>query len=328
MLRPACRVQIGNVRFNFLTDLEIKETWKDLTSTATLTIPKKASIDGKPIVDGTNALFKAGDPVSIELGYYPAFETVFTGFVREVSPSIPLKLYLEDGMYQLKRHTYKKSFTSVTVKQLVDFVLAALPTKPRVVYSFPNLNLGKFRIGRGATGTDILEELRKTYGIFSFFRAGVLYVGFPYTHSDQVKNYRRTVPFTFRKNIIEDDLVFRSKDNTNVKILATSLLADNKSFDVEVGDSGGVAVQLNYYHLSKADLTKVANAALAKYKVSGFTGSFTTFGMPFVRQGDAVELHDQDVPDRNGQYLVQRVVRSFSVTDGYRQTITLDLRIS
>jgi hypothetical protein len=66
--------------------------------------------------------------------------------------------------------------------------------------------------------------------------------------------------------------------------------------------------------------------SLQKYFYTGFKGKFTTFGIPYVRQGDNVIIEDQILPERNGKYKVKGVEYTGGV-NGQRQTIMLDYLI-
>lgn len=74
------------------------------------------------------------------------------------------------------------------------------------------------------------------------------------------------------------------------------------------------------------ELIKRAKAKLENYYYTGFKGTFTTFGIPFVAQGDNVYLVDKDLPERNGYYKVKSVAYKGG-TSGLRQEITVDYLI-
>jgi hypothetical protein len=324
MNRLTSRLSIGSLKLPFVTDISIESSWQLLTDTARIILPKNLTIDSKPAIDGNRAVFKIGDKVKIELGYDYQFDTVFEGYVADVKTKIPLEILCEDQMWLFKQHSYKKTFKAVTVKQLIDFLMEKLPTKFPIVYSDGSMNLGKFRINL-ATGTQVLDELRKTYGIQSYFREGTLYVGFAYSH--ETASYIKIIPFQFSDTIIEDDLIYKNADNIRLKIVGTALNANNVQLKAEAGDGDGIQVPRFYYHKTQAQLQALVNNDAKMLKISGFQGGFTTFGKPYVRQGDAVQLRDTELPERDGTYLVNAVVREFGI-NGYRQMISIDRKIS
>ncbi|MBK8679072.1 MAG: hypothetical protein IPN25_10480 [Sphingobacteriales bacterium] len=55
---------------------------------------------------------------------------------------------------------------------------------------------------------------------------------------------------------------------------------------------------------------------------SGYEGSITTFGEPFVTIADNVSLIDNEYPERAGSYKVKAVTTKFD-NSGYRRQLTL-----
>ena len=75
------QIIINNYLFDFVNQVDINSSWDMLTDTATIIIPKKITFEGKPIVAGSNSLFKRGDKVEINLGYGNNLNKVFTGYI-------------------------------------------------------------------------------------------------------------------------------------------------------------------------------------------------------------------------------------------------------
>jgi hypothetical protein len=71
----------------------------------------------------------------------------------------------------------------------------------------------------------------------------------------------------------------------------------------------------------------LAAAELKKYYYSGMRGKFITFGIPFVQQGDNINILDPILPERNGRYKVRSVRYSGGIT-GLRQEIEVDYLIT
>jgi hypothetical protein len=76
-----------------------------------------------------------------------------------------------------------------------------------------------------------------------------------------------------------------------------------------------------------ATLITLATNELSKYFYTGLRGKFTTFGLPYVRQGDNVDLYDPLLPERSGRYKVKSVKQSGGKGKGLRQVIELDYLI-
>jgi hypothetical protein len=75
------------------------------------------------------------------------------------------------------------------------------------------------------------------------------------------------------------------------------------------------------------ELAKLAENELRKYYYTGLKGKFVTFGIPYVRHGDNVDILDAILPERNGRYKVKAVQYSGGVI-GLRQEIELDYLIT
>ena len=168
--------------------------------------------------------------------------------------------------------------------------------------------------------------------------------------------------FAFQKNIISSNLDYRKKEDVLVgayiksqyKIEGTKETLDGKtktritSLQYFVGDEGGNI--FTYFYDRKdivpktdADATKKdpktgksledrmkarGKQLLAQNVYTGYYGSFTTFGHPYVRHGDKIQILDNLFPERNGFYRVKKV-RSFGgETTGLRQEIFLDIKTS
>lgn len=325
MKRLTCNIKVGEHQFNFVSDVEISSSYETYTDTCSIKIPSKIQFEGKSIIQGNNnTIFKAGDKVTVDLGYDFQNQTVFTGYLTKVSTTTPLILHCEDAMYLFKKATYTKSFKSVSLKELVNFLVSGIkePIKANVTM---DVQLGKFMIENNATGVQVFEELKKTYGISSFIRGGELFVGMSY--NSDTANYSKEKEFIFQQQVIDDSLEYQNKDERKVKIHAVSIDKNNKKMEYSTGDADGEKVDIFGYDLSSGDLKKLAEEALNKHRVDTLEGDFTTFGNPLVRHGDKAKLNDLKYPERNGVYIVKQVSTTFG-TGGYRQRISLGKKLS
>lgn len=314
------QIIINNYLFDFVNQVDINSSWDMLTDTATIIIPKKITFEGKPIVSGSNSLFKRGDKVEINLGYGNNLNKVFTGYISAIKPKLPIEISCDDEMYILKQETIsRKTYSSITLKNLLgDIVGPLLPYETNF-----DLTLQNFRISN-VTIAQVLDELRKLYGVVSFVREGKLYVGFAY-----LEKLRKEKKFDFQENIASHELEYRRIDDIKIKVKAVSIFTDEKKkkIEIDLGDPDGEQRTLNYYNKSESELKKIAEEELKKLKYEGYFGYFEAFGEPFVRHSDLVNIVDKKVPEREGKYLVKSVNYLFGI-DGYRQKIQLDRKIS
>lgn len=327
MIQLTSNIALGDYVFDFVNSVEIRSTWEQLTDTATITMPKKLRLKkngqfSENITVGIDALWKRGDPVEINLGYDGINDRRFTGFITGIVPKLPPEFHCQDAMWQLKQVNIPKYTKTVRLRTLLKDIL---PSTFKFVAD--DIDLGKFRITR-ATIAEVLDYIRKRYGLSAYFRAGTLYVGFAYQLGrDTPVNTDNLATFEFQKNIIDaDSLSYLRDDDVSIMVTAVNVHRDNTRTEIKVGDSFGDQRTMYFYNLSNATVRELANEALEKLKYEGYRGSFTTFLQPYVQHGEAIRIIDNEVPDRNGIYLVRQVITNFGV-EGGRQEIALDRKI-
>jgi hypothetical protein len=313
MLRLVSNITIAGKSFSYVNELTVSSSWKTFTDTASIVIPNRFLKNGETIVGGDNNVFKRGDTVTIGVGYYDAdienasIKTVFTGYVSKIHSGSPFKISCEDESWKLKQKTFTKSWKSVSLKSLIGDLVTDIP------FEVVDAELGSFKVTR-VNVVNVLDELKKTYGLTSFIRDGKLFVGLAYSGAFG------THKFDFNRNIISNDLEFVRDDDVKIKVTAISMLPTNKKIQIETGDPDGDNRTLTFYNLTESELKKTADREIKKLKFAGWRGSFTTFGSPKVQHGDTIELNDDKFPERSGNYKVETVETSFGV-GGFRQKI-------
>src|SRR5690242_7888605 len=110
--------------YDFCHEFKAKSSWVDLTDDAEITLPKNVSIkdeNGNSYsienvniggFSSSNPAFLRGDKVIIQAGYsyyndagneVNTLQTIFTGYISEVTSKKPFVLKLEDNMFKLKQ---------------------------------------------------------------------------------------------------------------------------------------------------------------------------------------------------------------------------------
>ena len=342
-LTDICKVTMPN-KIYFNTEEGSKVTWFG------------ANIYGDK---ATSPMVLRGDKIKVELGYiYPDYKdpntdvtemyTEFVGYITKVSNSVPIVLECEDEMYRLKqiqcptkvwdgKNGQKNDVGSILTKILEG-------TGITVNNSGATLDVGNLRTG-SETVAQLLDSLQRDYRLESYFRlskdgtpelrcAGVVY--YPSDRKEHV--------FHFQKNIVNEDLQYFRLDDQNLGIKAYSTfeveqntgtrkdgtpIKRKRRLTVTVPD-GFVDGELRTVYFwdvkTEKELKKLATERLNRFYYEGFQGSFVAFGLPSVKHGDAANLIDATKPERNGVYLIKKVVKTFGM-NGYRQDIELDLRI-
>ena len=350
--------------FNFVNQIDIYSTWKNLTDTAKLVFPKKIyykdqngnlkTWDGQSMAAGSDPLFLRGDSIKIELGYrYKDTEgddqlttnVAFEGFITKVNPKIPIEIECEDNMWLLKRiSTPNKVYKNADVESMISSMIAGtnftLKTGAKTRQSIKT-KIGDFRTNNETIG-EVLDRLRKDYMIYSYFRGKELRCsGIVYYPEDQVTHY-----FKFQNNIISDSLDYIRKDDVKIAIKATSIQefangttpsgkASKKKKQISViyppENAKGDIRQLYFSPEGtteqevKDNLTALAKDRIGRIWYEGFRGAFASFGLPFSKHGHIANITDNVLPERDGNYLIKGVRISFGM-QGYRQSIELDIR--
>lgn len=160
------RQSVNQLIFDYVCEVEVSSSWENLTDTAKITLPNKLKFQGQNLASGSQALFKKGNYVKIELGYagtlIESVNTVFDGYISAIKPDSPLVLECEDAMWLLKQRSITKSWKSVSVKQLLTEI------QP-LVFDCDDITLGQFRVTR-VTSAQILDELKDKYGLYSWVK--------------------------------------------------------------------------------------------------------------------------------------------------------------
>lgn len=287
----------------------------------------------------------------------PILNQIFVGYISDVVPNTSLKIYLQDPMFKLKQclapAVTLNPKLAVTLKTIVNSIVPSWCQ----VNDQTCLNATFEGWKSTAHGSSVAWELdRLKDSGFSFnFVNGVFYAGLRYPISDP--NKIKVTDLHYEQDIIDDDdMVYRRPDDINVsiKIVSTnslnkvnSVLIQNdtngnmkiykRGFDstgAQVPDTltaqlvniTGQQINLSYYGPDLDAITIMATEIYLKYMYQGFTGSLTTFLLPTIFAGEAVHLFHDKVPEKNGTYLVKRVVTTVNEGGG-RQKIELDRRI-
>jgi len=215
-----------NFTYDYVCDIEISKSYLTLTNTCKIVIPRKLIYQsGAPInptseykdyvqlpdlgneikpqngyVVGADAMFRRGDSVKIEIGFYPNMQTRFVGYISKVHSSLPITIDCEDSMWLLKQtnvifpdpSTWQKKVKSkstglspvlfnpnnVSLSQLLTGMMSFVKNPPKFKTVDDNMDLGHLIINNDSAA-QTLQILKDRYGLFASFRDdGVLYVGF------------------------------------------------------------------------------------------------------------------------------------------------------
>ncbi len=310
MLRLTSGVQIGDNKFQGVHNVTIESDFEKLTDRAVIKFPRRVDWEGKKITD----FVKRKQKVTIRLGYDDQNETIFVGYVRDIGVNFPVEITCEDSMYLLKTGEITLYKKSIDLEGLLKEIIPA-----GVEWKITgNRNLGEFRISQ-STPAKILNYLKEKYFVFSFFVGEVLHVGLRYVPEEKPVHKMR-----FDRNIISNELSYRKEEDVQILIKAVIIGSDNKRKELEEGDTDGEVRTLHYYNQPVSEVKKLLRSELERLKYTGYRGSFTTFGKPYIKHGDIINFIDPKYPEREfTQAFVKSVETDFGV-DGYRQKVTIE----
>jgi hypothetical protein len=303
-------VTIGNIKTRAIQQGEIISSWKQITDTCELVLPRNLTLKDKRM----DEVVRVGDAVTVKLSANgdQNFKTEFEGYVREVEPNIPLVIRCEDEMWKLKQMPVTpKSWAQAQIKEVIDHIAPGITAEVFNGLS-TSVSIGKFQVNN-KSAAQVLADLRE-YGIFSYFRNKVLHVGFAYDYS-----FDKHV-LHFQRNVRANDLKFRLAGDYKIQVKAiANLPTGQKTIELypDGADQGSELRTLNFGELStdiiqrRKLLRQYAEAEIKRFNVDGYRGTITTFGIPHVKHGDVVVLKDARYPERESSNLVDSVTTSW-----------------
>jgi hypothetical protein len=332
MLQLICDIKIsgkGNkkIGFDYVREMEIKTSCKNLTDTATVTVPKKMSWKGKPLTE----YIGRGDAIEIWAGYAEyGLKRLFKGYLTDVENSYPLVLKCENEMWRFKT-------VMVPAEKIESFDMKSYIEKYGGVKAHvaEGLSFGSMDIKDEMSLTQALDMIMQTYPyVVGYFQDDEFHAAL---NSERWGAAMKVVVFDPARNMISDSLKYVLADDVRIGIKATSILRDNTKLEAyapsEAYSNKTIKTGWEQRHFfspesrTQSELQKFADRMAAEYVSDSMSGSFTAFGEPLVRKGDVVELRDRDRRERNGKRFVADSVDYKFGSGGYRQTITLGARV-
>jgi hypothetical protein len=286
-------ITIGNFRFTGVHDIHIRHSIHTYTDTAIIRLPSIASLytltnSSNPEKITTSDKFNVNDQVTIKLGYNGDMKEEFRGFVKNFSLAMPLEIECEGFSYLLQKKTFNGSWTSTTVKQLLDIITAGTGISTRVADNIALSNV----IFTGYTGTEVIEYIMEASGgaLKIFFKqpdllwAGLLYTA--YSQGNTVLQFP-TVPYKLGYNARkENSLRQKNKNDIPVQIEFNKKLSSGQIITATAGASANNNrhKQLLNNISSSATLQLLANEKQVQLNYSGYEGNINGF-LPLLQSG-------------------------------------------
>lgn len=315
------KIEIADLTFRSLHEVEITKSVEDLSDTAVIKLPAKFKIRQNGQLKYTEEAIKVGDKIQVTLGYEGRYEGLeFSGFVSSVGSKIPLEIKCEDAMWLLRRKNITKAFGKTTLKAILQEVISG--TEIKLSENIPAMDVDKFII-KNANGTQVLQKLKEDFCLSIYLDDNAkLYAGL-----QQANNVAQEVIYDLNYNLVENNLEYKTEDEKRLKIKYTYIDKKNHKKSVEVGDDGG---ETRTFHTSvisdENQLLKMAESELKKNKYAGFEGSVKSFLIPFATRGMTAVIKDKEHINREGRYFIKKVVTTFG-TVGARRDVTISNKL-
>ncbi len=354
MLTLKCKIEIitgkdnKKIEFDYAHSIEVSTSIDNLTDTATLKLPRSMQRNGKLLLDYINKGDEK-DKIKIYMGYeeYGNIEEVFSGYITGKKSEITDKTNLlilscENEMYNLKTKVKVdgKNYPDFNIKAFFEkFVSKEIATCKVIGNPF----FCSMDIAKEMTMAQALNAVRERYPyIKTYFTGNVLYV----STEEELANQegKKVIVFDPSRNMVSDKLEYNEErkvcikavsvgnDCTKIEVFAPEDATEKKNGKTVAKDGYELRTLYCPEYENATDLQTYAGNLANNLTASKMTGCFTTFGVPFVRKGDIVELHDDLQEERNRkQFVVDGVDYIFGTdpkTGGYRQTITLGQQIT
>ncbi len=313
------------IKFSSLNDIVIEKSIDKLYTTCKLKVPTSARLNtaaGNSNVK-TSSVFEKGDRVNVQLGYNDRLNEEFEGFIDKINMTTPLEIECEGYEFHLRDSLVSKTFASTNLKEVLQYIVKGVPQIMVNTKDVPEIQMKNYIIPANLKRIDALQQLKDNYGLTIFFIKDELYAGL-----DFVK-YLGNVKYSLGVNTPSvDELKFQKAEDIKLRIKAIQINKDNTKLDAETGDSSGELRTL-YFHTakSKADLIKLAQAEILKYKFDGFSGKLTSKLEPWSAPGMVAKIVDKQYPERAGNYEIRSVTTSFG-TSGAKRTVEIGKVVS
>jgi ATP-dependent Clp protease adapter protein ClpS len=299
--------------FDYVVECEIMSSWQELTNTCRFTLPRKV---GKLLNETLDRIIQVGNEVVIKAGYNDTLHTYFTGYITEIGAAAPLEIKCEDAMWKLKQVQVSKTYKGVKLSALLSDILPA-GFKHKCV----DRQLGGVRYDK-VTVAQVLKDLKESQGLISYIRNGILYCGWAYDTDLKGDDYE--VHLHFEKNIFNNQLVYKRKEDVKIRVDAISMHSNGKDvkYSYPSEKAEGEVHTLHSYGKELKDLKEDAKAQHAKMVYDGYRGNFTTFGHPFIDHGFVVHVTSDLYAERAGKYFADKVIYKIG-NIGIKQDVTI-----
>lgn len=334
MKRFIHNIQIFNgdvlkLSFPTIITVEIESNRIQYTDTALITFNEGFYKQNNKISD----LIKKGDRITIEMGYHDTgLIKEFDGYVSGIVPGTPVQLKCQDDMYLLKQQTLEtKVFKKTNLKELISYYYKGKT-------ELNDCEIGDWVVGTNSTLVDLFEELKQQLGILTYFQDKVLYC-----NAELIKEPEKTVIFNVNENVPINGCSINVEEEENYSLVVHGISPQKNGTKIEryayyedvqrtkikitSSEPDGVMNLVNIHNITQDELDKLITQRLPKIYEGTTGGEVMTFGFPSIKHSDRAQIIDVKNPSNEGLYDILGVVKTFSMSDGYKQKAKIGLKI-
>lgn len=321
MLHLICKIEIFGTKkftFDYVNDITIDASITNITNTCKITVPRRMTFKGVNLRD----YIKREDRIKVQIGYAEyGLNTLFEGYITKVSSKTPVVIECENEAFQFKKiHVKDLYFDNFNLQSFVKEYCMFIKD-----FSIDDVNLGELRINGDVMLSQVFDHLRQRFPVNLFFRDGRLFGILNQTSLLKNENVN-FIDLYYGVNMIDDDLLYSKAEDILVAIIAKAILKDNSKLEVTEPATAtkGTYEFRTFYSATattEADLRNYAKELLKKYKEDKMEGEILLFGVPLVKIGDFITIHDDENIERDKKmFSVDSVNYTFN-SGGFRQKI-------
>ncbi len=322
MFNMTYKITIGSYRLKMIDSVVVKKSVEELSDTAIITLP--ASVYNVAL--SVESKIKRGDKVVIEFGYDGNNRIEFEGYLNSIKTDKgQLTLECEDTLYLYKTSLKDEEIKNISVKTLLERINAVVAREHNMKIALKcdyDFTYDKFVISN-ATAFDVLKKVQEEAKPNIYFENGTLHV------HPQYSEIAGSVVYDFSKNVESEELKYVRAEDRRLLIVIKGKGKDGKTFQLEVGTTGGDKITLDRSGSGisdQASLRRLAEEELKRKNFTGYEGSLTGWLLPVCEPAYKVEVIDNEYEYKNGTYYVLAVETSFS-RDGGERKVTLGKKI-
>ena len=301
-----------------VVSITVSKHIKNLTQTAKVEIASRWMFAEKGVQ--IKQLLHRNDPIEIHTGYGNQYVKRFDGFIRTVSPTIPVLIECDDWMFKLKNTPVKDAgYKNVKISTLLDTII---PASYGITYDILDTEIGTFT-HRDANVAMILDKIKEVTGMVVYFKGKTLFIGKAYIGRVGAEARKPVCQLHIQRNVKKNDLTYQDPDDLKVNMVVI-IKQKGKDKRLEYGpDVDGKIILEKVTGVTEEQAKGIAEAKTALFKKAGLKGKIGMYLLPYIEVGDVVQIVDSQYPEKNGNYFVDGTEETYNASTGGTQLLTL-----